>query len=231
MNFVLEGRLSGWVKRAASLAAKDIRCELRTRYALNALAMFAVITLVVVGLTVGQNIESPLLHAALIWIVILFSSLQALAASFIKEEEANTADTLRIFAEPAVIYTGKLLFSLTLMGFLLIILIPLYVVLMDLDVPTYSGFLLCILLGSIGIASATTIIAAIVSKASIKSALFAVLSFPILLPVLLSAISATEVVLRGGNLGETWSYLKILIAYPVIVITFSYILFEYVWSD
>ncbi|MFH1893604.1 MAG: heme exporter protein CcmB [Candidatus Zixiibacteriota bacterium] len=223
--------MSSWVRRVLALTAKDIRCELRTRYALNALAMFAVITLIVVGLTIGQEVVSSSLHASFIWIIILFSSMQALAASFIKEEESKTADTLRIFADPGVVYAGKLLFSLALSAFLLVILVPLYIVLMDLDLPSVSRFLLVVALGSFGIASATTIIAAIVSKASVKGALFAVLSFPLLLPVLLSAMTATDIALQGGNPADMWNYIKILIAYPIIVITLSYILFEYVWSE
>ena len=87
------------------------------------------------------------------------------------------------------------------------------------------------LLGSIGIASATTIIAAIVSKATVRGALFAVLSFPLLLPVLLSAISAVSTALRGTDFAEMWPHVKILIAYPIIVVTISYVLFDYVWNE
>lgn len=223
--------MSGWAKRVASLAAKDIRCELRTRYALNALGMFALITVVVVGIAVGQRITSPALHASLIWIVILFSLMQGLSASFVREEESRTADNLRLFADPGVVYAGKLLFGLALAGFLLLILVPLYALLMNLDIPSLIPFLLSALLGAVGIVSATTIIAAIVSKATVRGALFAVLSFPLLLPVLLSAIQATSVNLSGGDFSQMWPHMKILIAYPVIVITISFMLFDYVWNE
>jgi heme exporter protein B len=193
--------------------------------------MFAVVTLVVVGMAVGREIVSPSLHASFIWIVILFSSVQSLAMSFIKEEDSRTSDTLRLFADPGVVYAGKLLFGFALIGFLLAILVPLYVILMNLEVPAAFHFLLCILLGSIGIASATVIIAAIVSKATVRGALFAVMSFPLLLPVLLSAIHATSAVLRGAEFADLWPHLKILIAYPVIVVTISYVLFDYVWDE
>lgn len=226
----LEGKLSDLVRKVLSLAAKDVRCELRTRYALNALLMFAVVTLVVIGLTAGQGEHSSHMHASLIWIVILFSLMQALSGGFVKEEESGTADTLRVYAEPRVVYLGKLLLGLALAWALLVVLVPLYLILMDLDVDSMSHFLLCLLLGSTGIAASTTIIAAIVSRASIKGALFAVLSFPLLLPVLLSAIFATEVVLRGGEWSDMWPYVKILIAYPIIVVTVSYMLFDYVWE-
>jgi heme exporter protein B len=225
----LEAGLSHWVSSVVALVAKDIRCELRTRYGLNALVLFAIITLVVVGLTAGQELLSPSLHASLIWIIVLFSSMQALASSFIKEEESKTAQTLRVFASPSVVFVGKLLFSMILLAFLLLILIPLYIVLMDVDLQSPLRFILCMVLGSFGLASATTIIAAMVSKATVKGALFAVLSFPLLLPVLLPSIAATEVAFMGGD--EMWGYLRILIAYPIVVVTLSYLLFEYVWNE
>ena len=226
-----ESKLSDWISRVISLTSKDIRCELRTRYAINALAMFSFVTLVVVGLTVGQDLLSAPLHASLFWIVVLFSALQALSASFVKEEEAKTADTLRVYATPGIVYSGKLLFSLVLMGFLLVILIPLYLILMNLEVRSVVQFLVCAVLGSFGIAAATNIIAAIVSRASVKGALFAVLAFPLLLPIILSAVAATGLVLTGSVWGQVWVYLRILIAYPMIVVTLSYILFEYVWNE
>jgi heme exporter protein B len=220
-----------WVDRALALAAKDIRCEFRTRYAVNSLILFAAITLIVMGVTLGQQRLSAHFHAALIWIVILFASMQALASSFIREEETKTAQTLRIFTTSGVIFAGKLLFSVFLMLILLLVMVPLYAVLMNIRVGSVPGFLLCIVMGTLGIASATTIIAAIVAKATVKGALFAILSFPLLLPVLLPAIGATEIAVAGLAFKEMWSYLKILVAYPVIIVTASYLLFDYVWNE
>ncbi len=225
----MEAGLSLWVNSVIALVVKDVRCELRTRYGLNALVLFAIITLVVVGLTAGQELLSPSMHASLIWIIILFSSMQALASSFIREEESRTAQTLRVFAAPSVVFVGKLVFSILLLAFLLVILIPLYIVLMDVSPQSLLRFVLCMALGSFGLASATTIIAAMVSKATVKGALFAVLSFPLLLPVLLPSIAATEIAFKGGD--EMWGYLKVLIAYPIVVITLSFLLFEYVWNE
>src|SRR5580765_891521 len=80
---------------------KDVRAELRTRYALNALALFAVSTVVAISLGVGpltRSADLPLIHAALLWIAILFAAFTGLARAFVQEEEARTAAALRLAA-------------------------------------------------------------------------------------------------------------------------------------
>jgi heme exporter protein B len=79
--------------------------------------------------------------------------------------------------------------------------------------------------------SATTITAAMVSRARIKGALFAVLSFPIMIPLVLIAISATSASISGNLEQNYWDSIKILIGYPVILTAVSTLLFDYVWRS
>jgi len=92
-------------------------------------------------------------------------------------------------------------------------------------------FLLTILLGSFGLASASTFIAAIISKANSKGTLYPVLSFPILLPLLMSVIDATRLAVEGASITDAADDLKIMISYAVVVTTLSIILFDFVWRD
>jgi heme exporter protein B len=85
-----------------------------------------------------------------------------------------------------------------------------------------------VLLGTAGLAGAATIIAAIIAKASAKGELFAVLAFPILLPLLITAIGGTRVALDGGGgSGE----IQFLLSYLVVMVTVSLMLFDFVWND
>ena len=52
----------------------------------------------------------------------------------------------------------------------------------------------------IGLSGATTLVAAIISRASVKGALFAVLSFPILMPLLMALVAATDAAERAARL-------------------------------
>ncbi len=90
-------------------------------------------------------------------------------------------------------------------------------------------FLIIILLGSLGLSSVATLIAAIISQASAKGALFAVLSFPVSLPVLISGIHASRLALEGGTLSDCLPDLQILFSFSVVIFTLSLLLFEFIW--
>jgi heme exporter protein B len=221
---------STWTTKALAVFQKDLRTELRTRYSLNALFMFAFTTLVAISFSLGQRQLDVAILAALYWIIIFFSAMSSLAGVFIKEEDTRTAQTLRLFATPSMVYTGKLVYNMLLLLFLCALITPLYVVLMNVTVPDAVLLSAVILLGAIGLAGATTIIGAIVAKANVRGALFAVLSFPVLLPLLVAAIGGTSAALNNEGWAGTASHLKLLTGYAVIMITASVVLFDYVWN-
>jgi heme exporter protein B len=227
----MEIKSSSWAFRSGWLLAKDLKSEFRTRYALNAILMFALTTLAVVSFSFGASSMSPRMAASLFWLVIFFSSMSGLAQVFVKEEESRTVSTLRMVATPGVVLCGKFLYNLALLLILEIVVVPLFVILMSVPIPSLWPFLLVLLAGSLGLASATTIIAAIISRARVKGALFAVLSFPILLPLLIAAIDGTYLSLRGEGFPACWSDLRLLVSYVVVMFTASLLLFDFVWSE
>lgn len=222
---------SSWAAKSAWLLAKDLKSEFRTRYALNAILMFALTTLTVVGFSFGAFSLGPRIISSLFWVVIFFSSMSGLAQVFVKEEESKTASMLKLVAVPSTVFLGKLLFNLFLLFLLEIVIVPLFIVLMNLTILNAWLFFLVLLLGSLGLASAATIIAAIISRARAKGALFAVLSFPILLPLLITAIHGTYLSLEGQAFSSGWSDLRLLVSYAVVIFVASFLLFDLVWSE
>ncbi len=225
-------RKSSWMSKLIALVVKDLNVELRTRYAINALILFALVTLFALGVTfTGARLDFRM-HASLIWIMIYFSALQGLSGSFVREEASGTAMALRMYAPANVVFFGKLLHSILILTILVVILMPLYYILMNPAVEMVGMLVVITGLGVIGLSATSTITAAIVSKANVRGALFAILSFPLMLPLLLVAISATGICLGGPDQGTRLAdSLKILIGYPVIVTAVSYLLFDYIWNN
>jgi heme exporter protein B len=209
---------------------KDFQVELRTRYAFSTLLMFALVTLLTLGISFAGARLDPLLHSALIWILIYFAALQGLSLGFVREEEAKTAMNLRIYAQSMTVFFGKFAFSCLLLMFLTVLLLPLYYILMRLELQETGLFILIAFLGVVGMSAVTTLISAIVSRANVRGALFAVLSFPLVLPLLVVAISATSICLGGPERISLSDSLRIMIGYPVIVLAVSSLLFEYIWN-
>jgi heme exporter protein B len=77
----------------------------------------------------------------------------------------------------------------------------------------------------------STIIAAIISKASSKGTLYPVLSFPILLPLILTLLELTKFAIDGETLESSFVEIAVLVCYDVIMLTASYLLFDFIWKD
>lgn len=224
-------RARAWLSAAWAICTKDLRAEFRTRYALSALGLFAVTTLTVISFAMGPfGLEQELL-AALLWVVLFFSAMAGLSRAFVHEEEARTAPALRLAAAPAAVYLGKFLFNLVLLFLLELLIVPLFIAMMGMEVSNGVLFLLILALGDLGLAGATTVVAAIVAQASAQGALFTVLSFPLLLPLLISTIEGTRLALSGAALAQGGGNLQVLLAYAVAMVTISLMLFPAIWTE
>jgi len=219
------------VRKAWYVFDKDIRQEYKTRYSVNAILLFAIVTLVAVSFSIGTFGASPEVKSALLWIVLFFSAMSGLAHIFVREEETHTADTLKLLAVPTSIFLGKFFFNLILFVVMEIIIVPLFFAVMNFAVEGIWTFFIILILGSLGLSAGATIIAAIISKASAKGALFTVLAFPILLPVIVAGISGTKIAVNESSISAASSEIQMLFAYSVVVITGSLLLFDFVWKD
>ena len=232
-NSKLKTDNSKLIGAAWAVFRKDVRAELRTRYALNAVALFAVSTVVALSMGLGplpRSADLPLIHAALLWIAILFAAFTGLARAFVQEEEARTAAALRLSAPPIAVYLGKLLFNLALLLLLDLLTAVLFTVLLRVQIGNLGMFAALLLAGSLGLVAATTLIAAIIARASVKGALFAVLSFPLLAPLLIVAIKGTALALEGAPWARGLAPLQVLLAYTVALFVASLFLFGSVWE-
>ena len=211
----------------------DARLELRTRTALGALGMFVAASLVLVRLALGKASVSASVAAAVLWIVVVFAGAVGLGRAFVAEEERGTTLLLRLAAPPAAVYAGKLLFNVVLT----LALATVAGLGMRLLVPTPLGapsvFWTTLALGSIGLASTTTLLSALLARAQAAGPLLPVLAFPLLVPLLLPAISLT--LLASGSAEGAWAAAKtdltLLAAYAGLTTTVSFLLFDYVWRD
>jgi heme exporter protein B len=218
--------------KSYSLFQKDFHSELRTRYAVNSLAMFILVALSVILFSIGNERITQALTGGLFWVVIFFTAMSGLARAFVSEEERGTSLTLQLIAEPSTIFSGKLLFNLILVFAMNIIITVLYSALFEeFVIKNLFLFVLTFILGNIGIAVSSTIIAAIIAKAGSKGTLYPVLSFPILLPLIITSVRLTLFALSGNSLGESKIELLIIACYDVVMISASYMLFDFIWKD
>ncbi len=220
------------IKSIIAVALKDARSELRTRYSMNALLMFVIISVATILIALrSEDVEQNIL-SGMFWVVIFFSAMSGLSRIFVSEEERGTSMALQLVASPHVVYFGKLVFNCLLTLLLSVLVSVLYLLVFPaFIIKSYTIFALTILFGSIGFAASTTIIAAIIAKTNNKGTLFPVLSFPILIPLLMTVIKLITISLADEKFSFALGEFQILISYILVMITGSYLLFDYVWKD
>ena len=174
------------MKEVKSLLQKEIKLEWKQKYAFNGLVLYVVSTIFICYLSFKQIIDPPTWNA-LFWIIMLFAAVNAIAKSFLTESRGRQLYFYSIASAQGVIIS-KVIYNLALMLVLSIFNFAFYSLFIGNIVQDTSMFIVGLLLGSAGFASVMTMISAIASKAGSNSTLMAILSFPILIPLLLTII-------------------------------------------
>lgn len=220
-------RFSGFrlVEQAAAVLKKDFLVALRQRAAIAAMAMFSLTATAIVSLAVGGAVVEPRILAAIFWVLIFFAASAGIAGTFEEEAAAGTLATLKIYAEPQAILFGKMAFVLASLVMVSAFLVPIFLILFDVEIARAGIFLATVLLGLVGISGAGTLMAALTVSASVKGGLFSILLFPITVPIFLPAIRLTEAAIMGAAVEP--EFLFVMVLYDAILVLAASILYDF----
>lgn len=215
-----------------TLIQKEFLSEWRQKYALNGMLLYLASTVFVcyMSFNLKAGAIQPVTWNALFWIIILFTAVNAVAKSFIQASDGRLLYYYSI-SRPEdiilskIIYYTLLLLALTLVGFLF------YSLVMGNPVRDLLFFFLVVVLGSLGLASSLTMISGIASKAPNSHTLVAVLSFPVILPLLLVIIKSAKNAIDGLDRSTYTDQIFVLLAINAIIVAVSYLLFPYLWRS
>ncbi|HYB23528.1 MAG TPA: hypothetical protein VED41_07010, partial [Solirubrobacteraceae bacterium] len=126
---------------------------------------------------------------------------------------------------------GKYLFNLVLLLALYDVIVPLFCALMGYAVAGVPGLVMVMVGGAVALAATSTIVAAIISRASGSSTLFAIMSVPLVLPLLVFLIRGTRDAAGSGDLQPVLASLRAIVAYAGVTLITSVGLFRVVWND
>jgi heme exporter protein B len=125
----------------------------------------------------------------------------------------------------SAIYCGKVISNLAFMLIVEIIVLPVYSVLYNTNL-FQPGLLLVILLGSIGYVAVGTLLSAMSVQTRTRDILLPILLFPVVIPVLLSAVKASSGFLTGSEIADIMLPINLLIAYDIIFIAVAFMVFD-----
>lgn len=222
-----------WLAGAWAVVANDARLELRTRVALSALGLFVAASLVLVTVALGRTAPTVPVAAAVLWIVVVFAAAVGLGRAFVAEEERGTSLLLQLHLRPSQVLAGKLAFNVALMTAVVALAAAGFRILIPVPLGAPGVLAVTLVLGAVGVAAATTLLSALVARARAAGPLLPVLAFPVLVPVLIPAVALT--IGASGAAEGAWAAarddLVVLAAYAGLLISASFVLFDYVWRD
>lgn len=216
------------LQQIKSLVAKDLTLEWRSKYAINSILLYVVST-VFVCYQAFKSVDT-LIWNALFWIILLFASINAISRSFVQESPYRQLYYYSI-ASPKAIIVSKIIYNVLLMGFLSIIAYVVYSIVFKNPVGDPWLYFASVILGSISFATVFTMVSGISSKTGNNSTIMAILSFPVIIPLLIVLIKLSQNALNGADRAASYGEIGVLLAINIITVTISLLLFPYLWRD
>lgn len=224
------------------IAKKDLKQEFRTKQMLNSMIIFSLLVIVIFSFAFGNESSIfikdinkkvvDLLAPGMLWIAFTFAGMLGLSRSFAGEKEEGCLEGLKLCpVDRAEIYNGKVISNAVLMFIMELTTVPIFVVLFNYDLKNIPGLVLVIILGTFGFIFVGTLLSALTVNTRTREILLPVILFPVLIPVILSAVTATGTLLSKGDISEIWGELQILAIYDIIFFVVAQLVFEYTIED
>jgi heme exporter protein B len=163
----------------------------------------------------------------ILWLIVLFAVTAGLPRLFVAEEETHTATALRLAATPSALFCGKLAYGFTVVLALEALITPLFLAMVQMEARRPWLLVAALAAGGYGLSVGSTLVAAMVAQARGRSALFAVLLLPVLVPGLLFAVQLTRAAVAGETPGQE---LQMLLLYDATLTVAGLMLFPPVWN-
>lgn len=229
------------LRRAGAVLWKDLLSEGRTKARFNAMAFFAVLVLLVFSFAIGPDGGavagggSLLEYVApgLLWVAVLLTSVLALGRSFQMELEGGALESYWLYpGGRRALWIGKLTANVLMLLAMEALVVPLAALLYNLDLWTkLPGLVGVAVLATVGIAAVGTFYAALTVNIRAREVMLPVLVFPVLAPLLLAAVKATALVLRGDPMGELKLWVQLLVIADVVFVALCTLMFEVVLEE
>jgi len=220
-----------WGKVVAILW-KDILLELRTKEIAASVLVFALLVVVIFNFAFDPDTDTiGLIAPGVLWVAFTFAGVLSLNRTFALEKEKGCLEGLMLCPVGRdVIYWGKMAGSFVFMLIVEAIVTPIFLVLFNL--PLFMPELALIaVLATLGFVSVGTLFSALAANTKARDIMLPILFLPIVVPVIIAAGKASGLALNGQPWGALSSWLQIIVAFDVIFLVVSALVFEFVIEE
>jgi heme exporter protein B len=222
------------MKKIWAIFRKDLLIELRTKDSLVSMLFFGIVVLVIFNFAMESLRAS--IHSAvpgILWVAFAFSGTLGLNRMFAAEKENSCLQGLLMTpADRGVIYLGKMLAATVFMLIAEAILFVFSLIFFNLTVWIEIPYLaLVFLIGTLGFTAVGTLLSAIAINTKLREVLLPVILFPVILPILVNAVEATNIILNTSDYMALKRPLAVMSVFTIVFGTAACVLFEHVLED
>ncbi len=223
--------MSFW-RKVIAITRKDVLAEMRTKEIVSSVLVFTLLVIVIFNFAFGVSQEMVRLVApGMLWVTFAFAGVLSLNRSFIMEKEESCLEGLMVSPiSREVIYVGKMLSSLLFMLIIEAIALPIFALLFNLEVLSVQ-LVVIIILTTIGFVAVGTLFSALAVNTKAREMVLPILFFPIVVPLIISAVKASDLALSGESWSSLSSWLQIIGAFDVIFLVVSFLIFTFVIEE
>lgn len=234
VHYPARNPLVSFLRALSAVVWKDLSAEMRSRELLSAMLVFALLVILIFNFALDldpKTRQESTITAGVLWVIFTFAGSLGLNRSLAVEKDRGCIDGLLLApVDRSAIYFGKTIANLTFMLIVEIIVLPIYSLLYNVNL-FQPGLLLVTLLGSIGYVAVGTLLATMAVQARTRDVLLPILLFPVVLPVVLSAVKASGGFLDGLEMTEIRPWLNLLVVYDIIFIAIAFMVFDFVVEE
>ena len=136
-----------------------------------------------------------------------------------------------LYYSPRNFILSKIIYNMLLMVVLSFLTFFFYSWFVYNKVDDMGMFLLSLFFSSTAFSGVLSLMSAIASKANNNISLMAILSFPVLMPLLLVSVKLSKHAIDGLAWSVSYKYLLILIMLNFVVVALATLLFNYLWKE
>lgn len=219
-----------FLRQCLTIAAKDLRSELRSKEAINASLSFALVILLLFSFAFDPTAEQTReISGGLLWLVFAFAGALILNRSFSRELGNDCLDAL--VASPvsgAALFLGKVLANALLLMAVELVCLPVFGVFYNVTWTNQFGWLLVVfVLATWGLTIIGTMFSALTVNLRLRELMLPVLVYPMLIPGLMAAMELTKILIGGDPIaGDQFVWLRLLIGFDIIFTALALALVE-----
>ncbi len=227
--------MTGLRSTVATLLAKELTLEWRTRESVPAMVLFSIATYVVFHFGLDRDRVAGDLAAGVLVVTLLFAAILGVNRLFVAEHEQGGFDGFLLApVDRTAMLVAKAVALFVFLCVVEVVAIPAFALLL-LGPPLTQALgplVLVLLLANAGIAVIGTLVAGLAIQTRARDLIVPLLALPLLVPVVLAAArSATPLLQDGGAGALPGNWMAILAIYELLFALIAFAVYDFLLED